>query len=92
LLKNQSQISIKPIVPIIFSLDSTTYKLYVNIMKAKELIKILKKNGWELKRINGSHHIFKKDGVENTLSVPVHSNQDIPKGTLNGILKDAGIK
>ena len=52
----------------------------------------MKYNGWELKRINGSHHIFKKDGIENTLSVPVHGNQDIPKGTLNGILKDAGLK
>jgi len=41
-------------------------------MKAKELIKLLKLNGWELKRTSGSHHIFKKEGIENNISVPVH--------------------
>ncbi len=61
-------------------------------MKARELIKLLKLNGWELKRISGSHHIFKKEGIENNISVPVHGNEDIPKGTVNSILKDAGLK
>jgi predicted RNA binding protein YcfA (HicA-like mRNA interferase family) len=61
-------------------------------MKAKELIKLLKQNGWELKRVNGSHHIFKKNGFEYNISVPVHGNGDIPKGTANSIMKDAGLK
>jgi predicted RNA binding protein YcfA (HicA-like mRNA interferase family) len=56
----------------------------------KNLIKLLKKENWELDRINGSHHIMKKD--EKTLSVPVHGNRDIPLGTLNAILKQAGLK
>lgn len=29
--------------------------------KAKELIKLLKKNGWQLVNIEGSHHTFKKE-------------------------------
>ncbi|WP_332461305.1 type II toxin-antitoxin system HicA family toxin, partial [Leptospira chreensis] len=29
-------------------------------MTGKELIKVLKKDGWELDRITGSHHILKK--------------------------------
>ena len=59
-------------------------------MTGKNLIKLLKKENWELDRINGSHHIMKKD--EKTLSVPVHGNRDIPLGTLNAILKQAGLK
>lgn len=59
-------------------------------MTGKNLLKLLKKENWELDRINGSHHIMKKD--EKTLSVPVHGNRDIPLGTLNAILKQAGLK
>ncbi len=29
-------------------------------MTGKELLKLLKQNGWQLERINGSHHTFKK--------------------------------
>lgn len=59
-------------------------------MTGKNLLKLLKKENWELDRINGSHHIMKKD--EKTLSVPVHGNRDIPLGILNAILKQAGLK
>jgi predicted RNA binding protein YcfA (HicA-like mRNA interferase family) len=59
-------------------------------MNGKELLKKLKKSGWELDRISGSHHIMKKD--DKTLSVPVHGSRDIPKGTLNKLLKEAGLK
>ena len=58
-------------------------------MKGKELVKLFQKNGWELDRINGSHYIMIKDGK--TLSIPVH-NTDIKTGTLNKLLKDAGLK
>lgn len=58
-------------------------------MKDKDLAKLLKKNGWKLDRINGSHHIFRKE--ELTISVPVHG-KDVPTGLLQKILKDAGLK
>ncbi len=31
-------------------------------MKDKDLLKLLKKNGWSIVRINGSHHVLQKDG------------------------------
>jgi len=31
-------------------------------MRDKDLLKLLKKNGWKLIRITGSHHILKKEG------------------------------
>ena len=59
-------------------------------MTAKEIMKILKANGWELNRITGSHHIFEKDGCR-PVPVPVHGNKDLGiKG--KQILKEAGIK
>jgi len=60
------------------------------MVTGRELIKLLRKHGWQLDRISGSHHIMKKR--EKTLTVPVHSRRDIPKGTLNIILKEAGLK
>jgi predicted RNA binding protein YcfA (HicA-like mRNA interferase family) len=64
--------------------------LYICLVTGRELIKLLRKHLWQLDRIAGSHYIMKKQ--EKTLTVPVHSKRDIPKGTLNSILKEAGLK
>ncbi|MDD4564651.1 MAG: type II toxin-antitoxin system HicA family toxin [Eubacteriales bacterium] len=58
-------------------------------MKGKDLVKLLKENGWQLDRIHGSHHVMKKDNK--TEIIPVH-NTDIPTGLLNAILKRTGLK
>lgn len=58
-------------------------------MKPKELIKLLQDEGYCFARQSGSHAIYKKDSIR-IIIVPIH-NRDIPTGTLNGILKDAGI-
>lgn len=57
----------------------------------RELDKILKNNGWiRDKKGNGSSHVmYRKDGKK--VPVPDHSG-DIPKGTLNAIFKQAGLK
>ncbi|UTC90331.1 type II toxin-antitoxin system HicA family toxin [Treponema denticola] len=59
-------------------------------MTGKEITKILKKNGWTIDRIKGSHHIFIKD--DKTIPVPVHGNKDLPIGTVKNIFRLAGIK
>jgi len=58
-------------------------------MKDKDLLKLLKKNGWTLKRIQGSHHIMQKAGAIEV--IPVHG-KDVPTGLLNTILKRTGLK
>ena len=58
-------------------------------MKGKDLVKLLKENGWHIDRINGSHHVMKKDGK--TEIIPVH-NTDLPPGLLNAIIKRTGLK
>ena len=60
-------------------------------MTGKELINKLKKDGWELDRTKGSHHIMIKSGYK-PASVPIHAGKDIPTGTLNKLLKDTGLK
>ncbi len=61
------------------------------IMKVRELLRVLREDGWIEKTQRGSHlqlvHMKKKGKV----TVPVHGG-DIPKGTLNSILKQAGLK
>jgi len=41
-------------------------------------------------RQTGSHAVYKKQGMK-IIIVPIH-NKDIPIGTLQAILKDAGLK
>jgi predicted RNA binding protein YcfA (HicA-like mRNA interferase family) len=63
----------------------------VKVVSGKYLCKILESRGWELKRIHGSHHIYTHVGISKILTVPVHGNQDLKKGTLGQLLKDANL-
>lgn len=60
-------------------------------MQSKRLIKQLEKEGWQLIRVTGSHHHFKHAGKPGIVTVP-HPKKDLPLGTVNNILKQAGIK
>jgi predicted RNA binding protein YcfA (HicA-like mRNA interferase family) len=59
-------------------------------MTGKELVATLKKEGWKLEHVRGSHHVMHKDGK--TISIPVHAGKDIGRGLLNKLLKQAGLK
>ena len=61
-------------------------------MTAKEVIKLLEKNGWSEARQRGSHKVFKHPDFTDNIPVPMHSGKDIPKGTLHSIFKKAGLK
>ena len=60
-------------------------------MTAKEVIKKLKVDGWTEVRSRGSHIQLKHPNKKGVVTVPMHSG-DIPRGTLNSILKQAGLK
>jgi predicted RNA binding protein YcfA (HicA-like mRNA interferase family) len=59
-------------------------------VSGKDFVKKLMKDGWELDRVKGSHHIMRKNGV--CLSVPVHGNKDLKPGIFNDLNKKAGYK
>jgi predicted RNA binding protein YcfA (HicA-like mRNA interferase family) len=63
----------------------------VKPVSGKALCKIVERRGWLLKRVTGSHHIYAKEGISIILSIPVHSNRDLPTGTLRSLMKDAGL-
>ncbi|WP_302826673.1 type II toxin-antitoxin system HicA family toxin [Anaerofustis stercorihominis] len=60
-------------------------------MTSKEIIKLLKKNGFEEINSNGSHRKLYNDKTKKTVIVPYH-NKELKKGTEQGILKQAGLK
>ena len=61
-------------------------------MKVKELLRILEKDGWSLSRTRGSHRQYKHRSKTGTVTIAGKLSADVPKGTLNAILKQSGIK
>jgi predicted RNA binding protein YcfA (HicA-like mRNA interferase family) len=57
---------------------------------SKEIIAILLSHGFELVRTKGSHHIYVNKSTGKRTTVPLHG-KDLKKGTLHGILKQAGV-
>ena len=58
------------------------------VVKADQLVKALKKVGFEEVRQRGSHLRLKhSDG--RVVTVPIHQGQDIGKGLLRKVLRDA---
>ncbi|MCP5108755.1 MAG: addiction module toxin, HicA family [bacterium] len=56
----------------------------------QKIIKILKKRGFILDRVKGSHHIYYHYESNRRVIVPLHK-RDLPRGTFYEILKEAGI-
>lgn len=59
-------------------------------MDSRKLIQQLKKQGWELVAVKGSHHQFKHPNKVGRVTVP-HPKKDLPEGTYKSILKQAGL-
>lgn len=61
-------------------------------MKVREVIKLIEADGWCLIRTRGSHRQFKHPTKSGVVTVAGKPSQDIPSGTLNSILRQAGIQ
>jgi len=61
-------------------------------MKVRRLIKLLEADGWHQARMRGSHRQFRHSFKPGTVTVAGKPNVDIPPGTLNNMLKQAGLK
>jgi predicted RNA binding protein YcfA (HicA-like mRNA interferase family) len=59
-------------------------------MNGKDVIAKLKADGWTLARINGSHHIFSKDGK--AVPVTVHGTRDLGPGLIAAIQRQSNVK
>lgn len=61
------------------------------VITGKDLLDSLLKQGCELKRVKGSHHVRKSVYNAKMFVIPVHSNENLDRGTLRSILGQAGI-
>jgi predicted RNA binding protein YcfA (HicA-like mRNA interferase family) len=61
-------------------------------MKVKEVITLLKEDDWQLARTQGSHRQFKHPFKSGCVTVSGKPSVEVPPGTLNSILKQAGLK
>ena len=59
-------------------------------MNGKQVISILKAQGWVISRINGSHHILTNGSI--AVPVPVHGTRELGPGLLAAIQRQSGVK
>ena len=60
--------------------------------KVKELITLLEDDGWLCVRQKGSHRQYHHASKPGTVTVAGKPSIEVPPGTLNSILKQAGLK
>ena len=60
-------------------------------LSGRELLQKLRKFGFEVDRVTGSHHVVRHETDSRSASVPCHGNKPLKKGTLKGILNQLGI-
>ena len=61
-------------------------------MKVREVIQLLERHGWKEMRSKGSHRQFKHPNQLYVITVPGNAGKELAAGTLNAILKKAGLK
>jgi predicted RNA binding protein YcfA (HicA-like mRNA interferase family) len=57
----------------------------------REFARMIERRGWQLLRINGSHHIYGNAGSVVRLSVPIHGNRPLKAGLLRHLARLAEI-
>ncbi|KAF5075059.1 HicA toxin of bacterial toxin-antitoxin [anaerobic digester metagenome] len=58
-------------------------------MKSTELHRLIKKNGWQLLKAEGSHYSYELNGKK--VSVPFHGSSEVPKGLEKKLRKEMGL-
>ena len=61
-------------------------------MTVREVLRLIMQDGWYQVRQTGSHRIFRHHEKEGIVVIAGAPGKDVPKGTLNVILKSAGLK
>jgi len=61
-------------------------------MKVHELIALIENDGWFQVREKGSHRQFHHPTKKGTVTIAGKPSLDVPPGTLNSALKQAGLK
>ncbi|PKN81635.1 MAG: addiction module toxin, HicA family [Chloroflexi bacterium HGW-Chloroflexi-9] len=59
--------------------------------KVREAIELIEANGWYLVRTRGSHRQYKHRSRAGLVTIAGHPSDDLPRGTWNSILRQAGL-
>jgi predicted RNA binding protein YcfA (HicA-like mRNA interferase family) len=62
------------------------------VVKIRDIVKMLEDDGWSVVRQRGSHRQFKHATKPGLVTVAGKPGDDVAPGTLNSILKQAGLK
>ncbi len=62
------------------------------VMKVRELLRLLEANGWSIARQKGSHSQLRHGSNPNLITVAGKDGADLRTGTLNDILRKAGLE
>ena len=61
-------------------------------MKYREVARMIRRDGWRHVRTRGSHRIYRHPIKPGIVIISGHPGRDVPKGILDEILKQAGLK
>ncbi len=61
-------------------------------MKIREIVVMLEEDGWVLARTRGSHRQYKHPNKRGVVTLAGKPGDDLAPGTLNSVLKQAGLK
>ena len=61
-------------------------------MKVRDVIRMLETDGWRLAVTEGSHRQFKHPSKPGRVTVSGGPGEDMPKGTLASVRRQAGLK
>jgi predicted RNA binding protein YcfA (HicA-like mRNA interferase family) len=61
-------------------------------LKVRDILKLLAEDGWFLERTKGSHRQYRHPLKPGLVTIPGQPGDDLAPGTLNSILKQAGLK
>jgi predicted RNA binding protein YcfA (HicA-like mRNA interferase family) len=61
-------------------------------MKVRDVLRLLHEDGWYLVATKGSHRQFKHPAKSGRVTVAGRPGEDVAAGTLNSILKQAGLQ
>lgn len=61
-------------------------------VKVRDVIKMIEKDGWFIVRTKGSHRQFKHKTKKGLVTIAGKPSHELAPGTLNSVLKQAGLK
>ena len=61
-------------------------------VSGRRMAKLVVEKGWHLARVNGSHHIYTKEGRIERVVIPIHGNKSLKIGLQRCLMKIIPVK